>query len=166
MRPLLSQLSSALPRIAATLLLALVAASAHARGGPHGDLFAGYSRLESNGGYNGWEADGHLKLAPFLGAEANISGYNNVQPDGSNGYLYLFGPRATVSAGGVHLFARFLVGDQHFGGGFSGNNFAYGGGGGVEVPVFIHLAWRFSGDSIRANSINSGRFSTGPVLRF
>ncbi|HEY9125685.1 MAG TPA: hypothetical protein VIM62_01080 [Acidobacteriaceae bacterium] len=129
--------------------------------GPHGDISAGYSRLFNSGAdANGWQVDGHLKMAPFLGAEAGVSGYG-----GGNDYLYLFGPRATVSAANLHLFAHFLIGGEHSGG---VNEFVYGGGGGVDVSFFPHLAWRFAGDGFREPSpgVSFGRFTTGPVLRF
>lgn len=150
--------------LSSTILSTLLFCSLQARAlGPHGDLFGGYSHLSSGGvGENGWQVDGHLKLVPFLGAEAGVSGYSQ---NGGNGYLYLFGPRATVGIHRVHLFAHFLVGAAHSPG---ANNFIYGGGGGLDLGLISHVAWRFEGDGFHEpnTATGGGRFATGPVLRF
>jgi hypothetical protein len=147
----------------AALLFIAAAPRANALG-PHGDLYAGYSRLwDSTTGNNGWQVDGHIKVAPFLGAEAGVSGYSD--SGGGNTYLYLFGPRATVSVRRTHLFAHFLIGGNHASG---FNEFIYAVGGGVDIGLIPHLGWRFAGDGLRepSASAGAGQFTTGPVLRF
>jgi len=150
--------------LATALVFAFATPQAKALG-PHGDLFAGYSHLSSKyEGDNGFQFDGHLKVAPFLGAEGSVSIYPDVA-GGGTGYLYLFGPRATVSIKKVHLFAHFLLGGEHSD---TYSSFVYGGGGGLDYSFQRHLAWRFQGDALHEpnNPGVTGSFATGPVLRF
>ncbi|HVC47620.1 MAG TPA: hypothetical protein VND90_10270 [Terracidiphilus sp.] len=151
---------------------------------PKGDLFAGFSRTGNDtfypnvGDLNGWEVSGYLKIhKPFLGVEADVAHYglgaNSAVPRTTT---VLFGPRLTVGALGIHLFAHGLVGGEHSansGGGvnISGGAFAYALGGGVDFPLVPFFAWRIQGDRISAPSIappgsTQARFSTGLVFRF
>lgn len=148
--------------LAAGLILALAPHTARALG-PHGDLSAGYSHLWSaHEGDNGWQIDGHLKVAPFLGAEASVAEYS---ANSGSAYLYLFGPRVTVGVRRVHLFAHFLAGANHATG---THDFVYAAGGGLDYALLPHIGWRFEGDDLHEPSApaTAGRFTTGPVLRF
>lgn len=151
---------------------------------PKGDLFFGYSRLGTDafypnvGGLNGWEATGHFKVGlPFLGAEADVARYGTGANDGiPRTTTFLFGPRVTLGAVGVHIFAHGLIGTEHSSNSdsnlsISQTDFAYALGGGLDVPVLPFFAWRVQGDRIEAPSISPSegthaRFTTGLVFRF
>lgn len=156
---------------------------AHAAG-PGGDVYLGYSRLGANEfysnlpGLNGWEAAGHLKLAPFVGAELDASHYgmgaSAVVPRST---VVLFGPRVTVGAAGVHVFAHGLGGVEHSTNNgtqptpISGTAVAWALGGGVDFRLAPFFAWRVNGDYIAApnqagQNANHVRFGTGLVFRF
>lgn len=146
------------------------------------DVFFGYSRTGSDtfsqgaGGLNGWEGTLHIHMAPFLGGEADVAEYgmgsSNTTPRTTT---VLFGPRLTVKAAGVALFAHGLVGIEH-----SANNsssqpvsntgLAYALGGGLDIPIFPFFSWRFQGDRISSTDSpaegTKARFTTGLVFRF
>lgn len=163
--------------IAALLMLAPMARAL----GPKGDAFFGYSRTATDtftagvGGLNGWEAAAQIHLHPFLGAEGDVAHYG-LWADASipRTTTFLFGPRVTVGAVGVHLFAHALVGGEHTdnsGGAIAGTSLAWALGGGIDFPIAPFFAWRVNGDYITSptSSPSSGtpaRFGTGLVLRF
>jgi hypothetical protein len=162
-----------------SFLLAANAPRARALG-PKGDVFFGYSRTGSDtfypnvGGLNGWEATGHLHMRPFLGVEGDVAHYG-LGADSSvpRTTTVLIGPRVTVGAARIKLFAHGLLGGEHSASsnGISGGSFAYAIGGGVDVPIAPFFAWRFAGDHISAPSQSPGggthaRFTTGIVFRF
>lgn len=160
-------LSSALPSSAASLR--------------NHDAFFGYSRTGSDafyphtGGLNGWEGALHIHLYPFLGVEGDVAHYglgaDSVVPRTTT---YLVGPRVSVKALGINLFAHGMLGGEHSANGdgsISGGSFAYDLGGGLDLPILPFFAWRFSADRIDAPSQSpSGgdhaRFNTGLVFRF
>jgi hypothetical protein len=148
------------------------------------DAFFGYSRLGSDafyptaGGLNGWEAALHIHLHPFLGAEGDVAHYglgaNSIVPRTTT---VLVGPRVSVKAIGINLFAHGLIGGEHSSNDsssnphISGGAFAYDLGGGIDLPIFPFFAWRFSLDHISAPSQSpsggtKARFNTGLVFRF
>lgn len=145
------------------------------------DAFFGYSRTGSDafysgtGGLNGWEAALHIHLHPFLGVEGDVAHYGlGASSSIPRTTTYLFGPRVSVKAIGINLFAHGLIGGEHSSnsdGSISGGAFTYDIGGGVDVPILPFFAWRFSADHITAPSQSPGsadpaRFNTGLVLRF
>jgi hypothetical protein len=147
---------------------------------PGGDAYLGYSRLGSDafypnvGGLNGWEGALHVKIKPLLGVEGDLAHYG-LGADASVPHTttLLFGPRVTVGVARVRLFLHGLIGGQHSANssGFSDGAFAWGFGGGVDVPVAPYFAWRFAGDYLTAPTTSPdngthGRFSTGIVFRF
>jgi hypothetical protein len=173
-------------RILPTCLLALAAFLALVAGpraqalGPKGDAFVGYSRTGSDifypstGALNGWEGALHIHLKPLLGIEGDVAHYglgkDSIVPRTTT---YLAGPRITVGALGIRLFAHGLVGGEHSsnGDGISGNAFAYAFGGGVDLPLAPFFRWRFMIDRLSApdQSPSDGthaRFSTGLVFHF
>ena len=154
---------------------------AHAQIRNH-DAFFGYSRLGSDafypnvGGLNGWDAAVHIHLRPFLGGEADVSHYGiGASASVPKTTTVMVGPRVTVKALGVALFAHGLIGGEHSsnsaGPRISGGTFTYAIGGGIDLPILPFFAWRLGGDRISAPTISpdSGdkfRFNTGLVFRF
>jgi hypothetical protein len=149
------------------------------------DVFFGYSRTGSDtfyqgtGGLNGWEGTLHVHMAPVLGGEADVAEYGvGASSSTPHTTTVLFGPRLTVKAAGVALFAHGLVGVDHTANSGSGGNFGpvsqtglgYALGGGVDIPFFPFFAWRFQGDRISSTDSPSegtkARFTTGLVFRF
>jgi hypothetical protein len=148
------------------------------------DAFFGYSRLGSDafypnvGGLNGWEAALHIHLHPFFGVEGDVAHYglgaNDAVPRTTT---VLLGPRVSVRAVGINLFAHGMVGGEHSAN--SGNaavhisegGFAYDLGGGIDLPILPFFAWRLALDHISAPSVSpsggtKARFNTGIVFRF
>lgn len=167
-----------IPVIFCVLLAAVPSSAASLR---NHDAFFGYSRSGSDaffpntGGLNGWEAALHIHLHPFLGVEGDVAHYG--LGEGSaipRTTTVLVGPRLSVKALGINLFAHGMVGGEHSANGdgsISGGAFAYDLGGGVDLPILPFFAWRFSADRIDAPSQSpSGgdhaRFNTGLVFRF
>lgn len=150
---------------------------------PKGDIFLGYSRLGSDaffpnvGGLNGWEAAAHFKVMPFIGLEGDVAHYG-VGADAviPRTTTFLAGPRVSVGALGLKVFAHGLIGGEHSansGGAvrISENSFTYALGAGADIPLLPFFAWRIQGDRISAPSLspNGGtqaRFTTGIVFRF
>ena len=147
------------------------------------DAFFGYSRLGSDafypnaGGLNGWEAALHIHLHPFFGVEGDVAHYGlGADSEVPRTTTVLVGPRISVKAIGVNVFAHGLIGGEHSSNNssntpISGGAFAYDLGGGVDLPIFPFFAWRFSADHINAPSQSPGggtkaRFNTGLVFRF
>ena len=150
------------------------------------DVFFGYSRTGSDtfyqgtGGLNGWEGALHIHMAPFLGAEADVSQYGlGVSSNTPHTTDVLFGPRLTVKAAGFSVFAHGLVGVNHTSnsssstgsfGSVSQTGLSYALGGGLDVPIFPFFSWRFQGDRISSTQSPSegtkARFTTGLVFRF
>lgn len=162
--------------------LIAIAGAAQAQSLHNSDAYFGYSRLGSDtfypnvGGLNGWNAAVHIHMRPFLGAEGDVAHYglgaNATVPQTTS---YLFGPRVTVKALGVALFAHGLVGGEHSansaGVNVNGGNFAYALGGGVDLPLLPFFAWRVGADRMTAPNLSPStgqkyRFNTGLVLRF
>ena len=146
------------------------------------DAYFGYSRLGNDafypnvGGLNGWNAAVHIHLRPFLGAEADVAHYglgaNSSVPQTTT---ILVGPRVTLKALRIAVFAHGLVGGEHSansaGVNINGGTFAYAVGGGVDLPLLPFFAFRVGADRITSPSLSpsSGqkyRFNTGLVLRF
>jgi hypothetical protein len=163
----------------ATVVLAGVAGAQSLH---NSDAYFGYSRLGSDtfypnvGGLNGWNAAVHIHVRPFLGAEGDVAHYGlGADTSVPRTTSFLFGPRVTLKALGVGLFAHGLIGGEHSanngGVSISASNFAYALGGGVDLPLLPFFAWRVGADRITAPNLSPGegqkfRFNTGLVLRF
>ncbi len=160
-------------------LVLVIGLQAHALG-PKGDAFVGYSRSGSDafypntGGLNGWEGALHIHLKPLLGVEGDVAHYglgaDSIVPRTTT---YLFGPRVTVGAAGIKIFAHGMIGGEHSSNSFgiSGNAFTYAFGGGVDLPLAPFFRWRFMIDGISAPDLSPtggthARFSTGLVFHF
>ena len=165
------------------ILFTFFTAAAHAVSLRNHDAFIGYSRLGSNafyphvGGLNGWEGALHIHLKPFFGVEGDVAHYGlGADSAVPRTTTVLIGPRVSVKALGINLFAHGLVGGEHSansGGGvhISEGGVAYDFGGGVDLPILPFFAWRFSADHISAPTISpsdgtKARFGTGLVFRF
>jgi hypothetical protein len=147
------------------------------------DAYFGYSRLGSDafypnvGGLNGWNAAVHIHMSPFLGAEGDVAQYG-LGADSSvpRTTTFMAGPRVTVKALGVGLFAHGLVGGEHSASNgatvsISETTLAYAFGAGVDLPILPFFAWRVGADRIAALTVSPSdgqkyRFNTGLVLRF
>jgi outer membrane protein OmpA-like peptidoglycan-associated protein len=150
-----------------------------------GDPFASFGNHGATGSFT-------YNASSSLGLTAEVGGYRfnrNLFPvSGSNGDVrgsfttYLFGPRLNWRKFDYFVpFGEVLVGGTNAGsvlvGGQSQNAFALAAGGGVDVVLTKHLAWRFaqldylmttfSGTSVGATGRqNSFRLGSGLVVRF
>jgi hypothetical protein len=171
--------------ILSALMIPLATAAAQKPQLRNSDVYFGYSRTindtfyQGTGGLNGWNGALHIHLAPFFGGEAEVAQYgvgaNSNIPRTTN---VMFGPRVTVKAMRIAVFAHGLVGVEHTAnsssngpeGGVSETGFSYALGGGVDLPLLPFFAWRFSGDRISSTDSpaegTKARFSTGLVFRF
>ena len=146
------------------------------------DAYFGYSRLGTDtfypnvGGLNGWNAAVHIHMRPFLGVEGDVGHYglgaNSSVPKTTT---FLVGPRVTLKALGVALFAHGLLGGEHSsnsaGVNINGGTFAYALGGGLDLPVLPFFAFRVGADRITSPSLSPSngqkyRVNAGLVLRF
>ncbi len=145
------------------------------------DLSVGYSYLRE-GLSNGINANGgSVALTGYANRWLGITGDFGVyhaSPFGisANTYTYLVGPRfAYRKSSRVTPFAQVLLGGAHLtasagGGSGSANGFAFSGGGGIELGISRHLAFRPQVDYIGIHSNgstgNSVRASASIVYRF
>jgi hypothetical protein len=163
-------------------VVVMLAGAAGAQSLHNSDAYFGYSRLGTDtfypnvGGLNGWNAAVHIHVRPFLGVEGDV-GHYGLGADSSvpKTTTYLVGPRVTLKALGVALFAHGLLGGEHSsstsGVNINGGTFAYALGGGVDLPVLPFFAFRVGADRITAPSLSPStgrkyRVNGGLVLRF
>ena len=142
----------------AAFLLMLVP-SARAWGADKADVYFGYSRVGANlfapntAGMNGWQAAAHVKVIPFVGIEGDLSRYSQ-NPAGlsESVTLVMFGPRVTAHAAGFSVFAHGLAGLAHESAtvttfpSVSYNAASYALGAGADLPIFLGLKLRVTGD--------------------
>lgn len=138
-----------------------------------GDAYFGYSRAGANlyspntAGMNGWQVAAHVKPMPFLGIEGDVSHYGaDVGAGSQHATLIMFGPRLTVHGAGFSVFAHGLAGTVHFSSnavaflpGISYNAASYALGGGVDLPVFLSLKLRVTGDYLGNTDAPSSQYS-------
>jgi hypothetical protein len=141
------------------------------------DVSAGYSyfRLGGSGGLNQNGVSGSVayNLHPWLGIVGDFGGYH-ASPGGVslNTYTYLFGPRLTLrNATKINPFVQGLLGGSRItAGGGSSNQFAYSVGGGVDIGLLPHLAFRpqvdYVGLATSGGHTNCTRISAGFVVHF
>jgi hypothetical protein len=154
-------------------LLSLVPA-AHAKGAK-ADVFFGYSRVGANlyqpntSGMNGWQFAAHVKPMPFVGIEGDVSHYSDSESGFSQQVtLIMFGPRVTAHAAGVSLFAHGLAGIAHEtatvttfpGVGYNAASYALGAG--ADLPLFLGLKLRATGDYLGNSKAPSSNTSPSP----
>jgi hypothetical protein len=167
---------------AAVFLLLSASPAAHAAG-PGGDVYLGYSYLGNNafnpgtGSLNGWQAAVHIHWVPLVGVELDVAHYGL---GGASSIQHittvLVGPRVTVGAHGVNVFAHGMFGWENSANAASGASSISGGGptlavgGGADFRLASFFAWRVTVDYINAPTSspagNHSRFGTGAVFRF
>jgi opacity protein-like surface antigen len=167
------------------LLLSLV--SAAEKRTAKADVYGGYSRVGANlygpntSGMNGWQFAMHVKPMPFVGIEGDVSRYTQ-NPLGLSQQvtLVMFGPRVTVHAAGISVFAHGLGGLAHesatipFLPTVSYNATSYALGAGADVPLFLGFKVRVTGDYLgNSKAPSSGspspshyRFGVGVAYHF
>jgi hypothetical protein len=137
------------------------------------DAYFGYSRVGANlydpytPGMNGWQAAVQVRPIPFVGVEGDFSHYGaNAGAGAQQVTLIMFGPRVTLHAAGFSVFAHALGGLGHLSSnvvpGFaaSSNNFtSYAFGGGGDLPLFMGLKLRVTGDYLGNSNAPSSRYS-------
>jgi hypothetical protein len=168
------------------LLPLLFAPVAYAKG-VKADVYFGYSRVGANlyqpntPGINGWQFAAHIKPMPFAGIEGDVSHFSQTLSGASQQVtLYMFGPRVTVHAAGVSLFAHGLAGIAHDHAtvtiyppvGYDAVSYALGGG--ADLPLFLGLKLRGTADYLgNSKAPSSGspspshyRFGVGVAYHF
>jgi hypothetical protein len=162
-------------------ILALSVSAVQAQEAPSADLSLGYSFFRE-GFSDGVNANGGAVaftgyVNNWLGITGDFGAYH-ASPSGvnANTYTYLVGPRfAYRKSERVAPFAEFLVGGDHLtagAGGISGsaNGFAWSAGGGIDLGISHHLAFRpqFDYIGLRASNstIHTARASASIVFRF
>lgn len=136
-----------------------------------------YFRLGGSGGLNQNGVSGSVAFNPnhWLGIVADVGGYH-ASPSGVsvNTYTYMFGPRLSLH-NPTHItpFVQGLVGGSRINvgsGGGSNNQFAYSFGGGVDIGLLPHLAFRpqvdYVGLDTPGSRTNCTRVSAGIVVHF
>jgi hypothetical protein len=135
-----------------------------------------YFRLGGSGGINQNGVSGsvayNLRSFSWLGIVGDFGGYH-ASPGGVtlNTYTYLFGPRLTLrNPSKVNPFGQALLGGSRLTDGGSSNQFAYSIGGGVDIGLLPHLAFRPQVDYVGLNTpgshANCTRVSAGFVVHF
>jgi hypothetical protein len=136
-----------------------------------------YFRLGDSGGLNQNGVSGSVayNFNRWLGIAGDLGGYH-ASPGGIslNTYTYLFGPRLTFrNPTKVNPFVQALFGGSRLtngSGGPSSNQFAYSVGGGVDIGLLPHLAFRPQLDYVGLNTLgshtNCTRISAGFVVHF
>jgi hypothetical protein len=127
--------------------------------GVKADVYVGYSRTGANlyavytPGMNGIQFAAHVKPLPFIGVEADVSRYSqDVNGFSQQVTLVMFGPRVTVHAAGFSVFAHGLGGFSHQHatlttyGSTDNSATSYAFGGGADLPLFLGLKLRATGD--------------------
>jgi len=146
-----------IPALTAALFF-VSASTAHAIV-PKGDAYFGYSRVGANlfqpntPGMNGWQLAVQYKPLPFVGVEGDVSRYSHSSDAYSQqATQVMFGPRVTVHAVGFSVFAHALGGLVHDSAtvttfpSASYNAASYALGAGADIPVFLGLKVRATGD--------------------
>jgi hypothetical protein len=136
-----------------------------------------YFRLGGSGGVNQNGVSGSVAYNAYnwLGIVGDFGVYH-ASPLGVslNTYTYLFGPRVTLrNPSKINPFAQALFGGSRLTTGSGGptfNQFAYGIGGGVNIGLLPHLAFRPQVDYVGLNTTgsrtNCTRVSAGFVVHF
>jgi hypothetical protein len=137
------------------------------------DAYFGYSHVGANlygpytPGMNGWQFAVQVRPIPFVGVEGDVSHYGaNAGAGAQHVTLVMFGPRVTLHAAGFSVFAHALGGIGHLSSnevsGFptsSSNSTSYAFGGGGDVPLFMGLKLRVTGDYLGNSNAPSSQYS-------
>jgi hypothetical protein len=154
--------------VLALLFLLLPAAQAKTTA----DAYFGYSRVGANlygpytPGMNGWQFAMHVKPLPFVGFEGDVSHYSQSASNFTEHVTpVMFGPRVTVHAAGLSLFAHGLAGIAHQTAtvtiypqtGYDALSYALGAG--ADIPLFLGLKLRVTGDYLGNSKAPSSQYS-------
>jgi len=172
----------ALSRLLGLLLLLGACAIAQDENAPTAEVFGGYSFVHSSLPGQGLNANGgsvSFAIDPerWLGFVADFGGYHgSVAGFGVTNFTYLFGPRFSYrSKSFVTPFAHVLLGGIHqtangFGAAGSQSGFSMAIGGGLDLKLDSHWAWRMIQAEYLYSSLqnqqNNARISTGIVYRW
>jgi len=133
-----------------------------------------YFRLGNSGGINQNGVSGSIAYNPnrWLGIVGDFGRYH-ASPGGAslNTYTYLFGPRLTLrNPTKINPFVQGLVGGSRLSAATSTDQLAFSFGGGVDVGLLPHLAFRPQVDYVgmrnNGQTLNSTRLSAGFVIHF
>lgn len=136
------------------------------------DAYFGYSRAGANlyapytPGMNGWQLAVHIKPMPFIGVEGDVSRYSqSISGFSQQVTLVMGGPRVTVHAAGLSVFAHALGGLAHQYGtvttypSASYDAVSYALGAGADMPLFLGLKLRATGDYLGNSKAPSASYS-------
>jgi hypothetical protein len=139
------------------------------------DAYFGYSRVGANlydvytPGMNGWQFAMHVKPLPFVGFEGDVSRYSqSLSGFSQNVTLVMFGPRVTVHAAGVSLFAHGLAGLAHDNATVTTypqvtyDALSYALGAGADIPLFLGFKLRITGDYLGNSKAPAASYSPSP----
>ncbi len=162
------------------LVLAVLSSTlaAKAQEAPRGDLSVGYSYLREgfSGGANanGGSVSGAAYFNDWLGVAGDFGVYHTSQSGiSANTYTFLFGPRLAANRrGSITPFVQALAGGDRItvSGLGSAHGFSWSGGGGVDLAVTRHIAFRpqfdYIGLRFSNNTTHCARASVSIVFRF
>jgi hypothetical protein len=162
------------------LLFGLFSFAAAAQEYPKAEVFGGYQYTNLDGtSLNGWNAALSGNLNHWFGVTGDFgAAYKSVSGASFSNYTYMFGPTLASRRGeALTPFVHALFGGFHSSASFAGfsgtgNGFAMGIGGGLDMkvtPRIVLRAGQFDWMSFRANgasSNNNFRYSGGIVFRF
>ena len=172
--------------IAVVFSIVMFAAASFAQDTPKSEIFAGYSYMRVNPGapldgenFNGFNTSGAFNLTSHIGLVGEFNGAygRNLGATGidSDLYSYVFGPRFTLRKERFNVFAHTLFGGAHsinrVAGVSAGDNaFAMTLGGGLDLNLAKHFAWRVAQTDYQlthfgGDNQNHFRYSTGIVFR-
>lgn len=155
----------------AVLLLSLAPAAQAQR--DKADAYFGYSRVGANlyspytPGMNGWQFALHLRTTHFVGVEGDLSHYGaNAGAGSQHVTLIMVGPRVTVHAVGLSIFAHALGGFAHVSSNAvplfptdTYNPASYAFGAGCDLPLLRGLKLRVTGDYLGDDHEPSSQYS-------
>jgi opacity protein-like surface antigen len=172
---------------ACILTFAVLTGAALAQDAPKSEVFAGYSYLRANPGaplsgenFNGFNTSATYNVNKYFGLAGEFNGVygRDLGPTkiDSDLYTYVFGPRFTLRRERFNVFTHALFGGAHaidrVGGVSSSDNaFAMTLGGGLDLNLAKHFAWRLAQTDYQltrfgGDNQNHFRYSTGIVFRF
>ncbi|MBI2683595.1 MAG: hypothetical protein HYX26_10365 [Acidobacteriales bacterium] len=173
--------------IAVVFTFAVLACASFAQDVPKSEIFAGYSYLRANPGggvggqnFNGFDTSAAFNVNRYFGLEGDFNGSFGRDLGGtglnSDLYTYEFGPRFTLRRDRFNVFTHALFGGAHVNNRLAGistsdNAFAMTFGGGLDLNLAKHFAWRLAQTDYQftrfgGDSQNHFRYSTGILFRF
>ncbi len=152
--------------------LAVTSSCAFTQEHPTVELYGGYqfTHVDPNLNANGWNASFAGNVNSWFGVKTDFSG---AYKSGLKIHSFLFGPVATLRKSETFQpFMHGLVGVTRLSDGGSTTGFSLAVGGGLDVKVHDHIAWRMvqaDWNPFRVSNVwvkKNARISTGIVFRF